>query len=87
MPSASHIYWVKQDRPLFRKPYWTVRLGKLLTGMYDERQLAVDDAIVEAERTSRLGRQTEVWVDDGHGFRPRRTRKTTARKDLTRKTT
>jgi hypothetical protein len=55
--------------------------------MYDERQLAVDDAIVEAERTSRLGRQTEVWVDDGHGFRPRRTRKTTARKDLTRKTT
>jgi hypothetical protein len=65
---ASWIYWVKQERPLFRKGDWTVKLGEMLIAFHKDRQSAVDEAISEAERTSILGRQTEVWVDDGHGF-------------------
>ena len=65
---VSWIYWIQKERPLFRKGQWTVKLGDLLIGFHPERQTAVEEAILEAERTSILGRNTEVWIDDGAGF-------------------
>ena len=65
---ASYIYWVKENRPLFGKREWTVTLGDVLIAYHKQRQEAVEEALNEAERTSLLGRQTEVWIDDGHGF-------------------
>ncbi|MGI8839811.1 MAG: hypothetical protein ACR2F8_03355 [Caulobacteraceae bacterium] len=64
----SQIYWVKRDVGLFRKPKWVVLLGPLKFGEYPDRDTAVAAAIAEAERTSILGRTTEVWVNDGAGF-------------------
>ena len=65
---ASYIYWVKHKRPLFGKGDWTVVLGDVLIALHKQRESAVEEALHEAERTSLLGRQTEVWIDDGHGF-------------------
>jgi|GEM_PF-6753577 len=65
---ASHSYFVKQEVGLFRKGNWIVALGKQTTGLYPGREAAVAAAVAEAERTSFLGRSTEVWVNDGHGF-------------------
>jgi len=64
----SNIYFVKQDVGLFRKGKWTVALGSVAVGIYPDRETSVAAAISEAERTSLLGRTTEVWVNDGHGF-------------------
>jgi len=65
---GNNMYFVKQDVGLFRKGNWTVALGNRTTGIYPERAAALAAAIAEAERTSFLGRATEVWVNDGHGF-------------------
>lgn len=65
---ASNIYFVKRDVGLFRKGNWTVALGAVTIGMYADRETSLAAAISEAERTSRLGRTTEVWVNDGDGF-------------------
>ncbi|MEO8927813.1 MAG: hypothetical protein ABI306_11695 [Caulobacteraceae bacterium] len=64
----SNIYFVKQDVGLFRKGKWAVALESQTLGLYADRQSAVAAAIEEAERTSYLGRTTEVWVNDGDGF-------------------
>jgi len=65
---ASSIYFVKRDVGLFRKGNWTVAMGSIAVGFYPDRETSVAAAISEAERTSLLGRTTEVWVNDGHGF-------------------
>ncbi|MDQ2860967.1 MAG: hypothetical protein M3T55_09635 [Pseudomonadota bacterium] len=65
---ASNMYFVKRDVGLFRKGNWTIVLNSRTTGIYPERAGALAAAIAEAERTSFLGRATEVWVNDGHGF-------------------
>jgi len=65
---ASLIYWVKQERRLFGKPEWKVSLGNILIALANNRDEAIEEALREAERTSILGRQSEVWIDDGHGF-------------------
>lgn len=66
--ASSNIYWVKEERGLFRKPEWSVTLNTLKFSLHKERDEAVQVAVTEAERTSILGRSTEVWVDEGHGF-------------------
>ncbi len=66
--ASSVIYWVKRDPGLFRKTTWCVLLGSLKIGDYPDRDAGVAAAIAEAERTSTLGRTTEVWVNDGGGF-------------------
>ena len=66
--AASIIYFVKRSAGLFRKTTWCVLLGPLKIGDYPDRDTCVAAAIAEAERTSNLGRTTEVWVNDGDGF-------------------
>ncbi len=65
---ASVIYFVKRDPGLFRKTTWCLLLGPLKIGDYPDRDTCIATAIAEAERTSTLGRTTEVWVNDGDGF-------------------
>ena len=65
---ASLIYYVKQERTLFRKGDWRTVMNNLLIGLDKDRETALAAAVAEAERTSILGRSTEVWIDDGHGF-------------------
>jgi hypothetical protein len=65
---ASMIYWVKQERTMFRKGDWHTILNTMLIGLHKDRESAIAAAVAEAERTSILGRNTEIWVDDGHGF-------------------
>ena len=67
MPNSS-IYWVKLERSPFRKPEWSVTLNGQKIGLHKDRESAVTDAVSEAERTSPLGRASEVWVDEGMGF-------------------
>jgi hypothetical protein len=64
----NNIYWVKLERGLFRKPEWSVTLNTQKIGLHKDRESAMADAIAEAERTSVLGRATELWVDEGMGF-------------------
>lgn len=65
----SVVYFVKRDIGLFRKGNWTVAIGKQTIGSgYPERATAIAAAVAEADRTSYLGRTTEVWVNDGDGF-------------------
>jgi hypothetical protein len=65
---ASHIYWVKQERRLFGKGDWITTLSERVIGLHKDREEAISSAVAEAERTSVLGRTTEVWIDDGLGF-------------------
>ena len=65
---ASNVYFVKREVGLFWKGDWIVALGSQKIGLYPQREAAVAAAVAEAERTSFLGRTTEVWVNDGHGF-------------------
>jgi hypothetical protein len=65
---ASHIYFVKLERALFRKPEWTVTINNQKIGIHKDRDEALANALGEAERTSILGRGCEVWVDEGLGF-------------------
>lgn len=63
------IYFVKQDIGLFKKKgAWMLALGGQTIGMYPDREAALASAIDEAERTSKMGLATEVWVNDGAGF-------------------
>jgi hypothetical protein len=64
----SAIYFVKRDVGLFRKGGWTVVVGSTKIGIYPDRETSLSAALSEAERTSGLGRATEVWVNDGEGF-------------------
>jgi hypothetical protein len=65
---ASTIYWVKLERALFRKPEWSVTMNDQKIGLHKDREAALTDALTEAERSSVLGRASEVWIDEGMGF-------------------
>ncbi len=53
---------------MFGKGDWITILNERIIGLAKEREAALVEAVAEAERTSVLGRTTEVWVDDGLGF-------------------
>jgi hypothetical protein len=65
---ASNIYWVKFERRLFAKPEWSVTLNSQKIGFHKDRDSAISETLTEAERTSILGRASEVWIDEGMGF-------------------
>ncbi|MGI9170064.1 MAG: hypothetical protein ACR2FH_07820 [Caulobacteraceae bacterium] len=77
----SLMYYVKRDVGLFRKGSWDVIFDRLKIGRYPDRETAVAAAVGEAERTSFLGRTTEVWVYEGDGFILHKAFKKTKRKD------
>jgi hypothetical protein len=64
----SLIYYVKREVGLFRKGGWNVLMDKMLIGTYQERETALAAAVSEADRTSTMGRMTEVWAYEGDGF-------------------
>ena len=64
----SLIYYVKREVGLFRKGGWIVLMDKMLIGTYPERETALAAAVSEADRSSTLGRVTEVWAYEGDGF-------------------
>ena len=64
----SNVYFVRREVGLFRKGGWSVALGPQKIGIYPDRETSLGAALAEAERTSGLGRTTEVWVNDGEGF-------------------
>jgi hypothetical protein len=64
----SAIFFVKQESGLFRKGKWNVLLDKTLIGIHPEKESALSSAVGEADRTSYMGRQSEVWVFEGDGF-------------------
>ncbi len=66
--ALKNTYWVKLERPLFRKPEWSVSMNELKIGLHKDRDEAIASAVAEAERTSILGRASEIWVDEGLGF-------------------
>jgi hypothetical protein len=68
MANSSTIYWVKLERSLFRKPEWSVTMNNLKIGLHKDREEALTATLAEAERTSILGRASEVWIDEGMGF-------------------
>lgn len=53
---------------MFGKGDWITILNERIIGLAKEREAALTEAVAEAERTSVLGRTTEVWIDDGLGF-------------------
>ena len=65
---ASNLYFVKQESGLFRKGSWNVVSDRTTVGMYPDRETALTVAVGEADRTSYMGRQSEVWVYEGDGF-------------------
>ena len=64
----NNAYFVKREFRLFGKRPWTVIFGDETIGMFDDRTSAVALATQEAKRTAGMGRQSEVWVNDGEGF-------------------
>jgi hypothetical protein len=64
----SLIYYVKREVGLFRKGGWIVLMDKMLIGTYPQRETALAAAVSEADRSSTLGRVTEVWAYEGDGF-------------------
>jgi hypothetical protein len=64
----SLIYYVKREVGLFRKGGWNVVMDTMLIGTYPERETALAAAVSEADRTSTMGRLTEVWAYEGDGF-------------------
>jgi hypothetical protein len=65
---ASILYFVKRESGLFRKGSWNVLLNNAVIGMHPDRETALTSAVGEADRTSYMGRQSEVWVYEGDGF-------------------
>jgi len=65
---ASLMYYVKREGGLFSKASWNVVFDRTVLGMYPDRETALGNAIGEADRTSYMGRQSEVWVYEGDGF-------------------
>jgi hypothetical protein len=61
-------YWVKLERSLFRKAEWSVTFNSMKIGLHKDRDEAIAATLEEAERTSILGRASEVWLDEGMGF-------------------
>lgn len=64
----SHLYFVKREAGLFRKGGWNVFLNNVVISMHPDRETALTSAVAEADRTSYMGRQSEVWVYEGDGF-------------------
>lgn len=66
--TATQTYYVKPNPGLFRKTRWTVLFHTQKVGERDTQAEALELAIEQARRSADLGRQVEIWANNGEGF-------------------
>jgi hypothetical protein len=62
------LYTITRPFRLFGKREWVVAYNGRDIASFAERETALELAMAEAKRTSRLGRRTEVRINEGEGY-------------------